>query len=100
MARLIAESPALLVREQQIFAGYTDSLAALLAGEQGVPAEDTAARVAANAMMGVHRALVHYTRRRVLEGARSPRLAREVRAEADRALGLLEQGLGGYAVKS
>src|SRR5919201_3787390 len=31
LSRMIASSPALLAREQQIFAGYTDSLAALLA---------------------------------------------------------------------
>ena len=37
LTRMITESPALLAREQQIFAGYTASLAALLA-------EETAAR--------------------------------------------------------
>ena len=35
LTRMIAESPALLAREQQIFAGYTDSLAALIAEETG-----------------------------------------------------------------
>ncbi len=100
VARMIAESPALLAREQQIFAGYTASLAALLAEEAGAPADDLAARVAANAMMGVHRALVDYTRRRVLDGARAPGLTRDVRTQADRALALLELGLGGYAVKA
>jgi AcrR family transcriptional regulator len=99
LARMIAASPALLAREQQIFAGYTASLAALLAEEQGAAADDLQPRVAANAMMGVHRALVDYTRRRVVEGARAPRLERDVRAQAGRALALLEQGLGGYAIK-
>ena len=47
----------------------------------------------ANALMGVHRALVDFARRRVLEGARHPELADEIRAEADRALALLERGL-------
>jgi hypothetical protein len=96
---MIAASPALLAREQQIFAGYTASLAALLAEEQGAAADDLQPRVAANAMMGVHRALVDYTRRRVVEGARATRLERDVRAQAGRALALLEQGLGGYAIK-
>ena len=32
---MITESPALLAREQQIFAGYTDALAALIAEETG-----------------------------------------------------------------
>jgi AcrR family transcriptional regulator len=95
----ITESPALLAREQQIFAGYTASLAALIAGEQGA-ADDVEPWVAANALMGVHRSLVHYARQRVVAGARHPRLAREVRAQADQAFTLLEQGLGGYATRA
>ena len=35
LTRMITESPALQAREQQIFAGYTASLAALLAEETG-----------------------------------------------------------------
>jgi AcrR family transcriptional regulator len=99
LTRTIAESPALLAREQQIFARYTDSLAALLADEQGAKAGDVRPWVAANAMMGVHRAVVGYARRRILEGARHPALAREVRARAEQALALLEQGMGDYAVR-
>ena len=98
LTRMITASPALQVREQQIFARYTGSLAALIAEEQGADPADVAPRVAATAMMGVHRALVDYTRRRVLEDVRHPRLAREVRAQADQALALLERGLGSYAV--
>jgi AcrR family transcriptional regulator len=98
LTRTIVESPALLAREQQIFAGYTRSLADLIAGEHGRSAAE--AWVAANALMGVHRALIDYTRARIVAGARHPELADEVRAEADRALGLLERGLGGYAVKA
>jgi AcrR family transcriptional regulator len=91
LTRMIVESPALLAREQQIFAGYTADLAVLLG-------DDIRARVAANAMMGVHRALVDFTRRRIVEGARHPQLADEVRAQADAALALLEHGLGDYGV--
>jgi AcrR family transcriptional regulator len=91
LTRMIVESPSLLAREQQIFAGYTRDLADLLGG-------DIAAQVAANAMMGVHRALVDFTRARVVEGGRHPALADEVRAQADAALGLLERGLGDYGV--
>ena len=50
-------------------------------------------------MMGVHRALVHHARRRVIEGMQHPRLATEVRARAEEALALLEDGLERYAVK-
>ena len=91
VTRMIVESPSLLAREQQIFAGYTADLAHLLGG-------DIAAQVAANAMMGVHRALVDFTRGRVVEGARAE-LADEVRTQADAALALLERGLGDYGVR-
>src|SRR5919204_300226 len=97
ITRMITESPALLAREQQIFARYTDSLAALLAEEHGAKAGDARPWVAANAMMGVHRAVVAFARRRVLEGARHPALAREVRQRTEQALALLAQGLSDYA---
>jgi AcrR family transcriptional regulator len=99
ITRMITESPALLRREQQIFDDYTASLAALLAEETGAAAGDVAPRVAATAMMGVHRALVDFTRRRVVAGAPSARIQREVEAQADRALALLVEGLGRYAVR-
>ena len=96
LTRTIVSSPALLAREQQIFAAYTDSLAALVREERGADADDIEPWVVANAMMGVHRALVHYTRGRVIAGARGERLARDVRAQAERALALLGDGLAGY----
>jgi len=94
--RMIDESPALRAREQQIFARYTASLARLLAAEAAD--DDVEAWVAANAMMGVHRALVAYTRRGILDGAGHVALERDVRARAERAFALLERGLGGYAL--
>ena len=99
LTTMIMDSPALLAREQQIMAGYTDSLAALIADEQGAAPEDIEPWVAANAMMGVHRALVRHARRRVVEGMRHPKLAAEVRARAEEALALLDAGLEDYAVK-
>ena len=96
LTRTIAESPALLARERQIFDRYTSSLAALIAEETGVAADDLEPWVAANALMGVHRALVDHTRRRILAGVRNPRLAREVRRRGERALAALERGLGDY----
>ncbi len=97
LTRMITDSPALLAREQQIFARYTTSLAELLAAEQNADPEDTRPWVAANAMIGAHHALVNYTRRQILEGARPPHLDRKVRAKARQALDLLEHGLGHYA---
>jgi AcrR family transcriptional regulator len=80
--RVIAASPALQAREQQAFAATAAALAD---------------RLAANALVGVQRALVGYTRRRVLAEERPAGLAADVRARAERAFALLERGLGGYA---
>jgi AcrR family transcriptional regulator len=99
LTTMILDSPALLAREQQILAGYTDSLAALIAEEQGAKPGDLEPWVAANAMMGVHRAIVAYARERIRDGARHPRLARDVQARTERALELLDGGLADYAVK-
>ena len=97
ITRVIDECPALLAREQQIFARFTDSLAALLAAERRSPAGAVEPWVLANALMGVHRALVSYTRSRIVAGARNPRLSRDVRAQAHGALAALERGLGADA---
>jgi AcrR family transcriptional regulator len=100
LTRMIADSPSLLAREQQIFAGYTASLAELLADETGAGDDDVEPWVVANALMGVHRRLIDFTRAHVLAGARHSELAREVLAQADAALARLERGLGDYAVRS
>jgi AcrR family transcriptional regulator len=97
ITRMIVESPALLAREREVFAAYTASLAALLASEPGA-GSDVEAWVAANAMIGAHRALVDHARRRIVAGAEPKTVAREVRARGKAALALLERGLGGYAV--
>jgi AcrR family transcriptional regulator len=96
LTRMITESPALLAREREIFERYTDSLAELLARETGAAPDDVEPRVVANALMGVHRALVDFTRRRIVAGERNPRLHRQVRAQGRRALARLERGLEGY----
>lgn len=99
VSRVIAESPALLAREQRAIAGYTDSLAAELAAETGAPASDLAAHAVAHALIGVHRALIDYVRQRVLAGDGPARLATDVRELGTRAFALLEHGLGDYAPK-
>jgi AcrR family transcriptional regulator len=99
ITRMITESPALLARERQIFDRYTTSLAALIAKETGARADHIEPWVAANALMGVHRALVDHTRKRILAGARNPRLAREVRTQGKRALDALGRGLEDYGVR-
>jgi AcrR family transcriptional regulator len=99
ISRTIAESPALLAREQRIFAGYTDSLAALIAEETGSDPQAVEPWAVANALMGVHRALVGYARGLIVAGVRNPQLARQVRAQGKRALDVLERGLGDYGLR-
>src|SRR4051794_3613978 len=65
ITRVIEDSPALLAREQRIFEGYTRSLAALIAEEMAARDDDVEPWVVANALMGVHRAVVHFTRREI-----------------------------------
>jgi AcrR family transcriptional regulator len=99
VTRVITESPALLARERQVFARYADALAALIAEETGARPGAIEPRVAANALLGIHRALIDHVRARALAGASASQVGREVRARARRAFALLEQGLGDYAVK-
>jgi AcrR family transcriptional regulator len=97
--RVIAGSPALQARERQVVAHYADALAGLMAEDLGVPADDVEVRVAANAMIGVHAALLDVNRRRVLADDRPERLARDLRELGQRAFALLERGLADYAPK-
>ena len=54
-------------------------LAARLAAETGASADDLRPQVAANALIGVHRALIDYVRRRVLADDTPASLAADVR---------------------
>jgi AcrR family transcriptional regulator len=103
VARMIADSPALQAREREIFARYTASLAAVLAEETGCPPLDVTPRVVAAALVGLHGALIGYVRERLADladgSADHTRLAEEVRAQGLRALGVLCEGLAGYAPK-
>jgi AcrR family transcriptional regulator len=99
ITRTITDSRALLAREQRIFDRYTASLGVLIAEETGAGPDDVEPRVAATALLGVHRALIDYTRSQINAGVRNPQLARRVRAQGRKALALLERGLGDYAVK-
>jgi AcrR family transcriptional regulator len=97
--RVIAASPALQARERQALAAAADALAALIAADTGAAAGDLGAQVAANALVGVQRTLIDYTRRRVLADQAPARLATDVRRLGRRAFALLEHGLADYAPK-
>jgi len=94
--RVIAASPALLAREREALARSADALAALLAAETDAPADGLEAQTVANALLGVQRALIDYTRRRVLADEAPARLAADVRRLGAGAFALLENGLGRY----
>jgi AcrR family transcriptional regulator len=97
VSRMIATSPALLARERRILDGYTEELAHMLAEETGASSDDPAPYVAASTLITVHRALINYVRRRILEGDRDlVQLGRDTRTFGERALSLLEDGLGSY----
>jgi AcrR family transcriptional regulator len=99
ITRVITQSPALLARERQVFARYTESLAALLAEETGAGTDDVEPRVVASALLGVHRSLIEFVRRRVAAGAGAPEIAAELPTQAERALALLEGGLGEFGIR-
>jgi len=93
---VVGASPALLAREQQVLSRAASDLAARLAAETGAAADDPRPQVAANALLGVHRVLIDYVRRRVLAGDQLPSLPADVRKLSAAAFGLLEHGLGDY----
>jgi AcrR family transcriptional regulator len=100
VSKMIASSPTLLAREQQIFACYTASLAALIAEDTGAEAGDLRPWAAAHALMGIHQALIDLVRRRLTEGpVDQARLVHEVAARGRQALDLLAVGLGSYGVR-
>jgi AcrR family transcriptional regulator len=93
-ARLLAGSPALIARQREILDGYTDTLAAFLAKEQNMGPDDPEPWVMANALIGLHRALIAYTHRQALAAVPNRRIARNVVRHGKRALAILEHGLG------
>ena len=93
VARVMTGSPALQARERQILDRYTSTMAALIGEERGMSAGDPEPWVMANALIGVHRALVSYTHRQALEGVPNRRIARNVLRHGKRALAILEQGI-------
>jgi AcrR family transcriptional regulator len=100
VGRMIAASPALLAHEEQIFARYTQALARLIAEEVRAPAGDVLPYVTANALIGVHRALIDYAREQLKnEPLDRERVARDLRRRGQAALELLRGGIGDYAPK-
>jgi AcrR family transcriptional regulator len=97
VSKMIAASPTLLAREQQILARYTTSLATLIADDTGADPDDLRPQVVAHALIGTHQSLIEFVRRCLLGGPTDhARLAREVKTHGRRALDLLDEGLADY----
>lgn len=96
IAEIIESSPALLAQEQQIYGRYTDRLATLIAEETVADRDDPQPWVIANALMGVHRALVRQVRNALLADKPPAQIVRQVRRQASVAFAQLDRGLAGY----
>src|SRR4051812_18050963 len=99
ITRVITESPALLARERQVFERYARTLADVIAEDTGAASGDVVCRVVANALLGLHRALIDHVREQALAGVPAARIRRDVRAEAKRAVARLERGLADFGVR-
>jgi AcrR family transcriptional regulator len=97
--QLITASPALLAREQQALSQVASVLAGVLAADTRAAPGDLRPQVVAQALIGVHRALLDHVRCRVGSGDNPAGLAAEVRKLTASAFELLEQGLRDYAAK-
>jgi AcrR family transcriptional regulator len=97
--KLISASPALEAHEREIVARYTRRLAELLAAQTGAKPGDVEPVGVAAALMGVQRAVVDYARSSILAGRRGPKLAADVRSQAERGFGRIEKGLADYGRK-
>lgn len=96
VSRIINDSPALLARERQVYDDHAGLLATFLAEESAARAGDLRPWIVANALIGVHRAVVGYVRAEVLAGRGGAALLRRVRAHAEQALATLDEGLRHY----
>ena len=93
-ARVLTGSPALQARQRDILDHFTGTLASFIAEERGMAADDVEPWVIANALIGLHRALISYTHRQALAGASNRRIARNLISQGERALTVIEHGIG------
>jgi hypothetical protein len=80
-------------RERQIFDRYAERLIDLIAKERRARPDDLEPLVIARALTSRHRALIDHVRKRVLAGASTDVIAREIRTRGRRAVALIRKGL-------
>jgi AcrR family transcriptional regulator len=90
-ARILESSPALLAKEVDVMARFSQVLAEALQ-EDGISERD--ARIAAGLLMSVHRMYFRAARRAALEGKTGPAALRQLKGDIARAYELLEHGVG------
>jgi AcrR family transcriptional regulator len=95
-AKLMSESSSLRKRELEIVADYTRTLAQMLAADLESTDLDITPYVAANALIGVHRALVDLVRRLAIDGVSGADIASRVAEEAENGFTALSDGLADY----
>jgi len=89
-ARILESSPALLAKEVDVMARFSQVLAEALQ-EDGLGERD--ARIVAGLLMSVHRQFFRAARRQALAGRTGPAALRRLKADIARAYELLEHGL-------
>ena len=100
LTRIINDSPSLLARERAINSRNTRELAALIADEVGAAPDDITPWVVANALIGVHQALIAYTREQILAGVSGRTIEQRIRGQAAKAFDALDDGLAAYPRRS
>ena len=90
-ARILEGSPALLAKEVDVMARFSQVLAEALQ-EDGLAERD--ARIVAGLLMSVQRQYFRAARRQALAGKTGPAALRQLKADISRAYELLEHGVG------
>jgi AcrR family transcriptional regulator len=98
-AKTVMDSPALTARQREIGQRAQDELADRLAEETGAGPDDLAPRMAAAMIFSAQTTLIGEIVRRKLAGQSLREMREAVYAAVHRVYGLLEDGLGDYAVK-
>ncbi len=94
MAALIAGSPALRRRAREIVVENADALAAAISESAGVPPNSPRAWSIAGALLGLQFGLLRTIVARLRAGEQRDAVLADARVEVERALELLERGLG------
>jgi AcrR family transcriptional regulator len=98
--QIIANSPSLLRREREIFARYAELLGELIAEDTSAKPGDLRPWVVAHAVIAIHKGLIDFVRRHVLdESTDLTPLSRAALAKGRQAFALLEEGLADYGAK-